>query len=71
MYKQISKAELAVVVKKQLAMAAYCRRVGDTESAKRFATMAKENVRILRRRIWCERLSRAVNAFPKRITYFA
>ena len=71
MIKQISKAELAVVVRNQLAMAAYCRRVGDTESAKRFAAMAKENVRMLRRRIWCERLHYAVTAFPKRIAYFA
>ncbi len=69
MYKQIPKAELAVVVKKQLAMAAYCRRMGDTESAKRFATMAKDNVRMLRRRIWAERLHRVVSAFPKRISY--
>lgn len=71
MIKQISKAELAVVVKKQLAMAKYCRRVGDNESAKRFAAMAKENVRVLRRRIWCERLSRAIYSFPKRVAYAA
>ena len=71
MYKQISKTELAVVVLKQLAMAAWCRRVGDTESAKRFVAMAKENVRILRRRIWCERLHYAVTAFPKRIAFGA
>lgn len=71
MSKQLSKSELAVVVKKQLAMAAWCRRIGDTEGAKRFVAMAKENVRILRRRIWAERLHYAVTAFPKRIAFGA
>ncbi|MND22522.1 hypothetical protein D3C80_129030 [compost metagenome] len=65
----MSKAKRLHEAKCALYMVGYYRSLGDSQSAQKELKYAKWLIAGVQKSIYVERLSRAVNAFPKRISF--